>query len=119
MMFGEEADPFEGLEAMLDAVEDMSDITFEPGDENKLSTKTLQEVSQTMSSLATLFKQIRSLMDSAKALKANPDGSMPTSDTISGSNLGDAGALAIVGLGKWDDWIAESDQQMDFAVRGD
>jgi hypothetical protein len=86
--------------------------------EKLLKPETLQNLGDCMRSIAVISSDLDDIVQAAKAFP-NGSTSLPTIGSISGSSKGDADASAILALNKWDNWIAEADQQMEFAIDED
>ncbi|KAF4237723.1 hypothetical protein CNMCM8980_002382 [Aspergillus fumigatiaffinis] len=99
------------VDKVIKAVEDAWKIG---GEGRKVTSETLKKLASCVTVIYKLYPMIDKAVKALKALEENPDADV---DKISDVVGGDADAAAIVSIAEWDNWILESDEQLEFAVQ--
>ncbi|RAK84954.1 hypothetical protein BO79DRAFT_274000 [Aspergillus costaricaensis CBS 115574] len=81
-----------------------------------ISSDTLQQLTECMGPLETLYFSMVTVAAAVKKLETDPNAAIPSVDDISGTRQGDADARLIITLAAWDTWTVNSVAQLDFAV---
>ncbi|KAI1151279.1 hypothetical protein F4825DRAFT_451688 [Nemania diffusa] len=85
-------------------------------EDRKISSDTLQQLTECMGPLKTLYFSMMLIVMAVKECETDPNAMIPPVDDISGTSQGDADAKLIITLATWDTWTLESVSQLDFAI---
>ncbi|GFF40818.1 hypothetical protein IFM46972_06340 [Aspergillus udagawae] len=84
------------------------------GEGKKVTSSTLKSLLKGAGVLYKLYPTISDAVDSLKLLQTDPGGAGKKITEVTGI---DADSAAIVSLADWDNWILQSDEQLEFAVK--
>ncbi|KAI0114104.1 hypothetical protein GGR51DRAFT_505498 [Nemania sp. FL0031] len=85
-------------------------------EDQKISSDTLQQLTECMGPLKTLYFSMMLIVMAVKECETDPNAVIPPVNDISGTSQGDADAKLIITLATWDTWTLESLAQLDFAI---